>query len=106
MKLRSITTNGRKNSKYKQQQTLLKKFEISGIRKIQSFKISQMRDKCLVTVDVEVRNFWKIRLTLFVPRFFHADMTGGALIGHTPQNFCRLTAIILQVLFLVCFIFL
>ena len=34
-------------------------------------------------------------LTLFVPGFFHVDMTGGALIGRTPQKFYRLTAIIL-----------
>jgi hypothetical protein len=34
-------------------------------------------------------------LTLFVPGGFHVDMTGGALIGRTPQKFCRLTAIIL-----------
>jgi hypothetical protein len=33
-------------------------------------------------------------LTLFVPGFFHVDMTGGALIGRTPQKLCRLTAII------------
>jgi hypothetical protein len=34
-------------------------------------------------------------LTLFVPGFFHVDMTGGALIGRNPQQFCRLTATIL-----------
>jgi hypothetical protein len=38
--------------------------------------------------------------------FFHVDMTRGALIGRTPQKFCRLTAITLQVLFFVSFIFL
>jgi hypothetical protein len=40
-------------------------------------------------------NTIKAFLTLFVPRFFHVDMTGGALIGRTPQKFCGLTAIIL-----------
>ena len=35
-----------------------------------------------------------VSLTLFVPGVFHVDMT-GALIGRTPQKFCRLTAIIL-----------
>jgi hypothetical protein len=34
-------------------------------------------------------------LTIFVPGVFHVDMTGCALIGRTPQKFCRLTAIIL-----------
>jgi hypothetical protein len=35
-------------------------------------------------------------LTLFVPRFCHVDLTGGALIGRTPQKLCRLKAIFLS----------
>jgi hypothetical protein len=45
-------------------------------------------------------------LTLFVPGFFHFSMTGGGLIGRTPQKSCRLIEIILLVLFLGSFIFL
>jgi hypothetical protein len=33
-------------------------------------------------------------LTIFVPGGFHVDMTGGALIGRTPQKLCQLTSII------------
>ena len=48
-----------------------------------------------VKLSIKLLNFKAITLTLFVPRFFHVDMTGVALIGRTPQKFCRLTAIIL-----------
>jgi hypothetical protein len=50
-----IATNGRANSKWKQQQTLLQK--LSGIHKLD--KASQVY-KGLATADVEVRNFKKI----------------------------------------------
>jgi hypothetical protein len=52
-----IATNGRENSKYKQQQTLQ---ALAGIHKLD--KASKVY-KGLATADVEVRNFKKIRFS-------------------------------------------
>ena len=35
------------------------------------------------------------RLTLFVPGFFVIKYPGGALIGRTPQKFCKIVVMVL-----------
>ena len=45
-------------------------------------------------------------LTLFVPGFFVIKYTGGALIGRTPQKFCKIVVMVLFFLFFINFMIL